>query len=273
MGRTVIAYHGTGHWHSIRETGILDPSPESVSHLEGEGAFVTCGGTHLTASPEIAIAQALQASTEIGGDPTVVMVEIDERLLIPDDGNVGIFLHRFLDENVPHWNLLDSVSVAWAIRGVPAERIAELAATLGGSASDADHSLLVQGLTSYACRMIDDWNTNLGVAATVINDLCKAYRTPVEKGWSTVVDGDTIEFVGSFRTLESIGDAPGAKIVGAATLVFEDAGMTLAEVVTEGQFPREEADRIAQAALDRLVDEGHDVIASPYMNVSGCLVF
>jgi len=249
MGEKIIAYHGTGVWHLIKKEGCFDPEPHDQSYDEQDGALASCGGTYLAKAPEDTVPYALRASLEYCSEATVVVVEIDTDLLIPDEDRIAVPLRRFLDDTFDRgWDQKSARTLASRIGKLKDKELDRLSYVFSPSETDPDRTILRKGILAYALRCLEDGETDLKDTASAINELCKAYRDAIADEWSTrrAVSSSTA----TFRTFEAIGKAPGTRILGAATLIFKDKGLELADVHVEGEFPEEVIDVLVEAAVD-----------------------
>jgi len=258
MGDKIIAYHGTGVWHLIKKSGCMDPSPEDVSYGEEDGALASCGGTYLAKAPEDTVPYALRASNEYCSDATIVMVEIDTDLLIPDEDRIATPLRRFLDDTVGRsWIHKSAESLTTKIEALSNSDLRSLSYAFGDSVNDPDRVILRKGILAYALRSLEDGETDLKDTASAINELCKAYRDGIADEWST--QRAVSNSRATFRTFEAIGKAPGTRILGAATFIFKDKGLELADVHVDGEFPEDVIDLLVETAADYYDYEGVNI--------------
>lgn len=256
----ITAFHGTGCWDSIKRDGFLNPVPEDRSYDSTEGSLESCGGVYLTSSPEIATSYALRSAREFGGDETIIAVEINERLLIPDEDKVGVPIRNFLDDIVGRsWDRKSSREVAAIVKGSDYNRVRQLARTLGGSHFDDDFSILIDGVCGYAMRATEDGEMDPETTAISINRLCGAYRAAATSEWFSRYFGREDQ-ANSFRTFASVGRDDGTRILGAATLLYDNRGLTMTGVQVDGDFPRDQIERIVAASVERLSDDGIEIL-------------
>jgi len=265
MGRKLVAFHGTGSWDQVRSSGAFEPFLPRATYADGDSGLAACGGTYLTSSLADAVAYALRRADETSGNPTIVKVEIDENLLVSDENKVQSVVDRFLTDNVPHWYTASSTQIARRIADFPSGTLARLADSLGGSDVDAGLHILRAGLTAFAQRTIDDGWANSDAMITAINDLCTAYRAPIREEWNDRFPMDFGQWASSTKTFLPIGKHPGTRLIGAASLVFTDSGMTLTDVEIDGSFAEDDIKLITDTAVSLLELEGHDVELAPDM--------
>ena len=258
MGEKIIAFHGTAVWHQIQKQGFLDPSPEDLSYDEDEGALASCGGTYLAKSPEVTVPYALRASMEYCSDATVVMVEIDTDLLLPDEDRIATPFRRFLqDQFGRRWDDMSAKSLSSRIRGLKESDLEKISYAFPHAEGDSDRAILLKGLEAFALRSLEDGETDLKETAAAINEFCKAYREAISDEWA-----DRMAYgreTATFRTFEAIGNSLGTRILGAATLVFDNMGLELKDVHVDGDFPEDVIDLLVEAAVDYYDSENIDI--------------
>jgi hypothetical protein len=191
------------------------------------------------------------------------MVEIDEDLLIPDEDRIAVLLDGFLDRNLPLWNGEQSHTVTRWISAMHQDVLRKLAIDLGGSDIDPSLKVLRRGLIAHAQRRLAGPEAPLDETAEAINCLCVAYRASVSDEWNYRMGTRSVGLDASFRTLEAIGKAPGTKIMGVTTVELVDDGLVMSDVKVDGYCPGWFITRVANTAVDVLIDEGREMTLSP----------
>ena len=258
--KETIAFHGTALWKKIRDEGRFEPFPEDRVFDDTAGSLASCGGTYLAVSPRVAAVYALKAEQEFFTVPTVVAVGVREDLLISDEDKVWIVVERFLDRHARNWKKLDAEEARRAVSVLPGSVLEELARSLGGSNEDPGREILRAGVLGFIVRYNED--DEFGSALEDVNVLCSCYRAPVTEEWNRKMAAQAGIWARTFRTMVPIGEAEGTRIIGAATLVFTNKGMTLSKVVVEGDFPEDTIPEIVESVVEYLEENGTEITAA-----------
>ena len=276
-GRKVVLYHGCASFDEVSSVGLLFDRNRSNDFGEG-GYLASCGGTYFSDSIEIAAfyaANANMSEANLGGDPCVFAVEIDEALLIADEDKVwDIARHiietlsgkRFDGCDLEHAEAEEAADAFLARHGEEALRRIRDKFLLKGIG--CDDSTIRDGLRAFIVRALSyEWNpadVACGQDLAAINGFCAAASRTISRRWLSE-HYETASL--TCRTLHPVAPAgtpstSPARIVGHVRLQMDTSGLSIRAVDFEGHFDENDAIEFEESFIEKVEERSGCEITS-----------
>jgi hypothetical protein len=275
-GRTVLLYHGCASFDEVLKNGLIFDRDRANDF--GEGSYLaSCGGTYFSNSLELAAfyaANAVMSEANLGGDPCVFAVEIDEALLIADEDKIWdgmrVIIEKLAGKRMRECELdrAEAIEVATSFleeHGVEATRLIQDKFLLKGQ---FNNKAVQDGIRAFIVRAMSyEWNPaddDCSSDLDAINEFCSAASGTISRRWmSEHYDSYSV----TCRTMHPVssvdGDGP-AKIVGHIRLQMDGSGLTVLAVDRSGVFDGEDAVEFEESFAEKVYDRSGCKIVGNY---------
>lgn len=274
-GRTVVLYHGCASFDDVSRDGLIfDPGRTNDF---GEGAYLaSCGGTYLSDSLELAAfyaANAHMSEANLGGDPCVFAVEIDEALLIADEDKIWDSMRVIVETlsgeriwgcDLEHDEAVEMAESFISRHGDEAIRRIESKFLLKGTGVDTE--TVREGLRAFIVRAVSyEWNPSDPASdrdLEAINRFCAAASRTISRRWLSEHYDD---FALTCRTLESVspvGMISPARIVGHARLQVDSSGLSITSAECHGYLDQDDLEEFEEWFIEKVSERAGCNISS-----------